>query len=153
MANVHLLLSLLVFLVQSQHLMLSEANIVSRATESISSMLGSIRSSSAVQQQQQSQLSPIASQPKLVEQSQSSNLTLVEMQPQRQLAQVSQLMSNATGAKYNNVLEVISNVHKAIQQQISQAGQLQIVSASDSAPANSKKVSFELSTRIYLLEF
>lgn len=139
-------------------------SLVSRATDSLSALL-SPRSQSnqlppvaaapptpgntnqqshqpAVNQQQQQQ------QPKVPTNMLQAHLNSLQTQAQRQLNQLNGLVANSANLssnnQYGNVLDVISNVGKAIQQQITNAGQVQIVQSLPNAGtelANNKKVS------------
>lgn len=147
--------------------------LVSRATDSLSALLSprsqtnqqplvaapaSLPLNNQQQQQQQPQnalLSQLQQQPASKSQAPASmlqaHLNSLQTQAQRQLNQLNGLVAstaNLTASnQYGNVLDVISNVGKAIQQQITSAGQVQIVQSSPNAGgtelANNKKNEYQ----------
>lgn len=150
-------------------------SLVSRATDSLSALLtprsqinqqqppAAAPASIALinQQQQQPQQTLISQQQQQQQQPASksqaptsmlqAHLNSLQTQAQRQLNQLNGLVASTANLtannQYGNVLDVLSNVGKAIQQQITSAGQVQIVQSSPNAAgtelANNKKNEYQ----------
>lgn len=138
-------------------------SLVSRATDSLSALIGSRQSN---QQQLAATAAPqaasasvsssnqqvIKAEPRAPSSMLQSHLSTLQTQAQRQLSQLNGLVAANTqhpanaSSPTNQLLDVLSNVGKAIQQQISSSGQVQIVNSSPvggTELANNKKNEYQ----------